>query len=138
MTNEELKEKILAIVRGAMVEADELPFMETTDNIADALIEAGIGDVKKLQFDNEVLKMRNFFLEGAERSTEEDRQVWISKWEEAEHRAGVAERALHCLARSFAEAMCKDGDDTHYLVDGFIQDAYSQAEKELAEVEKDD
>lgn len=54
------------------------------------------------------------------------------------HRAARAERALHCLARSFAEAMCKDVDDTHYLVDGFIQDAYSQAEKELAEEEKDD
>lgn len=52
---------------------------------------------------------------------------------ELKHRAARAERALHCLARSFAEAMCKDGDDTHYLVDGFIQDAYSQAEKELAE-----
>lgn len=47
------------------------------------------------------------------------------------------EKALHCLARSFVEAMCKDGDDTHYLVDGFIQDAYSQAEKELAEEGKE-
>jgi hypothetical protein len=47
MTNEELKEKIVSIVRGAMAEADELPFIETTDNIADALIAAGIGDVKE-------------------------------------------------------------------------------------------
>ena len=47
MTNEELKKKILTIVRGAMLEADELPFIETTDNIADALIAAGIGDVKR-------------------------------------------------------------------------------------------
>lgn len=56
---------------------------------------------------------------------------------EYKHRAARAERALHCLARSFAEAMCKDGDDTHYLVDGFIQDAYSQSEKELAEEMKE-
>lgn len=49
MTNEELKKKILTIVRGAMLEADELPFIETTDNIADALIAAGIGDVKSLR-----------------------------------------------------------------------------------------
>ena len=47
MTNDELKKKILTIVRGAMLEADELPFIETTDNIADALIAAGIGDLKE-------------------------------------------------------------------------------------------
>lgn len=57
----------------------------------------------------------------------------ISEWK---HRAEVAERPLHCLARSFAEAMCKDGN-THYLADGFIRDAYRQAEKELAEEKKD-
>ena len=61
MNNNEMKQKILTIVRGAMLEAEELPFIETTDNIADALISAGIGDAKKLQFDNEVLRMRNFF-----------------------------------------------------------------------------
>ena len=49
MTNDELKKKILTIVRGAMLEADELPFIETTDNIADALIAAGIGDVETVQ-----------------------------------------------------------------------------------------
>lgn len=61
----------------------------------------------------------------------------IGDLKEAEHRAKFSERALNCLARSFAEAMCKYGDDTHYLVDGFIQDAYRRAEKELAE-EKDE
>ena len=91
MNNNEMKQKILTIVRGAMLEAEELPFIETTDNIADALISAGIGDVKKLQFDNEVLRMRNFFLENSEKSTEKDRQAWISRWEEAEHRAEIAE-----------------------------------------------
>lgn len=49
MNNDELKKKILSIVRGAMLEADELPFLETTDNIADALIAAGIGDVKEAE-----------------------------------------------------------------------------------------
>lgn len=56
MTNEELKEKILSIVRGAMIEANELPFIETTDNIADALIAAGIGDVKEVEYQVKVLK----------------------------------------------------------------------------------
>lgn len=42
MSNEELKKKILSLVRGAMLEADELPFIEGTENIADALIDANI------------------------------------------------------------------------------------------------
>lgn len=106
MTNDELKKKIVEIIDsscsfycGSNVHMDD----EQENAIADALIAAGIGDVK-----------------------------------EAEHKADVEERALHCLARSFAEAMCKYGDDTHYLVDGFIQDAYSQAEKELAEEGRND
>ena len=98
MTNDELKKKIVETI---LRKVKAIPFARA-EQIADALIAAGIGDVK-----------------------------------EAEHQAEKTERALHCLARSFAEAMCKYGDDTHYLVDGFIQDAYSQAEKKLAE-EKDD
>lgn len=50
MDKEELKKKILTIVRGAMLEADEPPFLETTDNIADALIAAGYGDVKEIKY----------------------------------------------------------------------------------------
>ena len=72
------------------------------NSIADALIAAGIGDVKK-----------------------------------AQRRAEVAEAAVRCLARSFSEAMCKNGN-AQYLVEGFIKDAYKQAEKELAEEGKDD
>lgn len=55
MDKEELKKKILTIVRGAMIEADELPFLETTDNIADALIAAGYGDVKEAEHRAKVL-----------------------------------------------------------------------------------
>ena len=66
MTNDELKKKILSIVRGAILEADELPFIETTNNIADALIAAGIGDVKETEHRAEVaeLALLNLFLEG--------------------------------------------------------------------------
>ena len=53
------------------------------------------------------------------------------------HRAARAERALHCLARSFAEALCKNGNAEN-LIQGFIQDAQKQAEKELAEEGKDE
>lgn len=56
---------------------------------------------------------------------------------ELRHRLEVAERPLYCLARSFAKAMCKDGD-THHLIEGFIKDAYRQAKEEFAEEKKDD
>ena len=52
-------------------------------------------------------------------------------------RAEVAEAAVRCLARSFAEAMCMNGN-AQYLVEGFIKDAYKNAEKELAEERKDE
>lgn len=57
MNNDELKKKILSIVRGATIEADELPFVETTDNIADALIAAGIGDIRETEHRAEVLRL---------------------------------------------------------------------------------
>lgn len=142
MNNEELKKKIVAILGDS---SDEWIFFTNTtvgneygrfwptekvcidfEKIADALIAAGVGDVKEAEAEANryemLYKMQSRDMVLAER-----------KVHEAEHRAERAKRVLHCLARSFAEAMCKDGDDTHYLVDGFIQDAYSQAEKELAE-----
>ena len=57
MTHDELKKKILSIVGGATIEADELPFIETTDNIVDALIAAGIGDVSEWKRRAEVLRL---------------------------------------------------------------------------------
>ena len=84
MNNEELKKKILTIVRGAMIEADELPFIETTDNIADALIAAGIGDVKEVKFEADHYWS---MWQGA-----------LVELERAERRAEVAERALREFA----------------------------------------
>lgn len=43
MNNEELKKKIENIVAMAILVADELPFVETAEFVADALIAAGIG-----------------------------------------------------------------------------------------------
>ena len=54
MDKEELKEKILTIVRGAMIEADELPFIETTDYVADALIAAGLTIVENKPYSYKV------------------------------------------------------------------------------------
>lgn len=107
MNNDELKKKILSIVRGAMLEADELPFIETTDNIADALIAAGIGDVETLRKIG-VSATTKAILEAAT----------------AEHRAEVAERALELMARG----ECTFSSPEYYK---------KQAEKELAEEKDD-
>lgn len=87
MDKEELKKKILTIVRGAMIEADELPFLETTDNIADALIAAG------LTFDSEYKNLyeKEKVISQSLRGTSWQFKGW---YEEQKHRAEVAERAL--------------------------------------------
>ena len=134
MTNDELKKKIVGII---LKTAYKYVSDSTAEEIADALIAAGIGDVKEVEFDNYVLKQTNMFSEARYKSSEEDRQYWINKWKKTEHRAEVAEKQVYCLARSFAEALCKNGNAEN-LTQGFIQDAQKQAEKELAEEGKDE
>lgn len=101
MTNEELKKKIVEVVLNSEITGIQIRAItggySMANNIADALIAAGIGDVKETQ-----------------------------------HSAEVAEKQVYCLARSFAEALCKNGN-VENLIQGFIQDAQKQAEKELAE-----
>ena len=132
MTNDELKKKVVDVLRENIeYELHYFPddnYAEVEfdyDKIADALIAAWIGDASSEKAMRELAEA--FY---REKCAEYD--LINYKLQNAEHRAARSERALHCLARSFAEAMCKYGDDTHYLVDGFIQDAYIQAEKELA------
>ena len=110
MDKEELKKKILTIVRGAMLEADELPFIETTDNIADALIVAGYGDVKEAEHRVEV----------AERALESACQDIISIMEFIGEDGGVITIKNYVPENSSAEVYLK------------------RAEKELAEEGKDD
>ena len=124
MNNEELKKKILTIVRGAMLEADELPFIETTDNIADALIAAGIGDVKT---EREI---------GASAAA-----MAVFEAAKAEYRAVVAEMALKNLAQ-----LCAKGARYYLQSDKAVKERerelydewIKQAEKELAEERKDE
>ena len=141
MTNEELKKKILTIVRGAMLEADELPFIETTDNIADALIAAGIGDVKRhrvfVSKDGKEVKqfysgeeVENILKERNELKVElRDKVDYIHEQDEVikeyKHRALVAEKALK-IATELGE-LCAP-----------VEDYIKQAEKEFAEERKDD
>ena len=138
MTNDELKEKILTIVRGAMLEADELPFIETTDNIADALIAAGIGDVETVQ-----------------KIAASATAMAVLEAATAEHRAEVAERALkdmavdywgvECFCHGCSESGCRNSCGEKYLVfdegdaiNCLVKNFLEQAEKELAEERKDD
>ena len=135
MTNKELKKKIMETIDNSV---DDWAIRDKRgrihvyiEKIADALIAAGIGDVKRHRVfvskdGKEIKQLYN---------GEEVEQI-VKEREEYKHRAEVAEKALYCLARSFAEAMCKDGD-TQHITDGFIDDAYKQAKKELAEEGKD-
>ena len=126
MNNDELKKKILSIVRGAMLEADELPFLETTDNIADALIAAGIGDVETVQ-----------------KIAASATAMAVLEAAKAEHRAEVAERALDLCETAYILSL------NHRATEGVSLQAITsdlgvhkffieQAEKELAEERKSD
>ena len=125
MTNDELKKKISEIIDGSVDDwatRDRRGRIQVhVSTIADILVKAG------LKFDASISHTATFDLLQQNRINELEKRI-----AEAEHRAARAGRALSCLARSFAEAMCKNGN-AQYLTDGFIKDAYKQAEKELEE-----
>lgn len=57
MTNEELKKKIVEIINDGIIHGEDnfgMPTSKTIENIADALIAAGIGDVKEAEHRAEV------------------------------------------------------------------------------------
>lgn len=104
MTNEELKKKIIEIISPYVVE-------RWHERIADALIAAGIGDVKEEKFEAD--HYWNMW-QGA-----------LVELERAERRAKIAERALK-VAADLGE-LCAPAED-------YIE----QAEKELQEERKDE
>lgn len=128
MNNNEVKEKILTIVRGAMLEADELPFIETTDNIANALIVAGIGDVNELQKEcdsKEEAYNKCYF----------DFKHWKDKAKEYKHRAEVAEKALNSACFILVKNYCTDGKEDWAKRGAECATFYrEQAERELTEL----
>ena len=122
MTNEELKKKIVEIIQSVDF-YDGLLYrycidIATADKLADALIAAGIGDVgetkEKLKKINERILLGDII--ACDLS---------AKCAEYKYRAEVAERALQ-IADELGE-LC-----------GRKEDYVQQAEKELAEEEKDD
>lgn len=130
MNNDELKKKILTIVRGAMVEADELPFIETTDNITDALIAAGLCDKNTLDEKYQTLMAAGFVQLASLRLD----------FEKVLHKAEVAEKALDLCETAYILSL------NHRATEGISGQAIAsdlgvhkffmeQAEKELAEEE---
>lgn len=120
MNNEELEKKIFDIVAMSISEAEDLPFVETAEYVVDALIAAGIGDVKNLQAQVDALEMTNIALQAGYDGAEKDRLYWVDKYKEAERRAEKYERALELMARG----ECTFASPEYYK---------EQAEKELAE-----
>lgn len=119
MNNDELKKKILSIVRGAMLEADELPFLETTDNIADALIAAGIGDVETVQ-----------------KIAASATAMAVLEAAKAAHRAEVAERAVYNMAYGQWQREGARRVICEKYAPSTVRDYLARAEKELAEERK--
>ena len=114
MTNEELKKKIVEFVLNSEITGIQIRAItggySMANNIADALIAAGVGDVKEEKFEAD--HYWNMW-QGA-----------LVELERAERRAEVAERALK-IAEDLGE-LCAP-----------VEDYINQAEKELAEEGKD-
>lgn len=127
MTKEKLKKKIEDILEEYNFETDDGEgWVLSTDEMADALIAAGIGDVSEYK---EKLKLHRVFV----RKDGEDIKVLygnnevdeiVKERNEYKHRALVAEKALK-IATELGE-LCAP-----------VEDYIKQAEKELAEEEKE-
>lgn len=138
MTNEELKKKIVEVLEETEYEWTEQKngyiLQIFYDKFADALIAAGIGDVKETKFEAD--HYWNMW-QGA-----------LVELERAEHRAKVAERALESACQdiiSVIEFIC-EAEKTNRVVtvenfssENVSAEAYlKRAEKELAKEGKDD
>ena len=115
-------------------------------DVADALIAAGIGDVKDLQAQVDVLEITNIALQAGYDDAEKDRLYWVDKYKEAEHRAEVAERALKDCVEYYSYSGLCPVLDCNYNKACWRKECTSdiaecfkiQAEIELAEERKDD
>ena len=132
MNNDELKKKLIKIIRQGFATADcrkpytnvPCPYFDSQIFcIADALIAAGIGDVKEIK--NEAI--------AAELVAQTSASAALERIKEWKHRALVAERKAIVLSKWLADKTRKD-----YPYQAWLDAAQQQAEKELAEEEKDD
>lgn len=128
------REKIIKIIAPYVAAYGE------DEAIADALIAAGIGDVKDLQAQVNVLEITNIALQAGYDDAEKDRLYWVDKYKEAEHRAEVAEKAFSNCIENFVKFQYeqKSIQLDNVFLDEVIKKCLQQAEKELAEERKDD
>ena len=130
MNNDELKKKIVDIIQMKLQECPFQPigitYGEAAEYVADALIAAGIGDVKTVQH-----------------ISASATALAVLDAAKAEHRAEVAERALDLCETAYILAL------NHRATEGISGQAIAsdlgvhkffmeQAEKELAEERKDE
>lgn len=100
MNNDELKKKIISALQSVEFVTEKgwcgqcISLRLDYSAIADALIAAGIGDVKDLQAQVDVLEITNIALQAGYDDAEKDRLYWVNKYKEAEHRAKVAEDVI--------------------------------------------
>ena len=155
MTNEELKKKIVEILEKGYtpVEYDDgdwgQTYFPTNEDVADALIEAGIGDVSELKNhrliaeyllipeDDNTYALPNTPIRVKQLYSGEEVEQIVKERDEYKHRAEVAEMTL--------KFVCRTQENLNILVDGKpwtkeeIYNRYiEQAEKELAEGKKDE
>lgn len=140
MNNDELKKKIVEIILQG-VHAEPLDNSMAIE-IADALIEAGIGDVKEAERKSFVFKNELAFTihraRAAELVAEAAAEAGFLKYEEMKHRAEVAERALDLCETAYIlalngrehEGISQQAIVSDLGVHGFFM---QQAEKELSE-----
>ena len=161
MTNEELKKKIVEVVLNSEITGIQIRAItggySMANSIADALIAAGIGDVKDLQVQVDSLEITNIALQAGYDDAENDRLYWVNKYKEAEHRVEVAERALDkatelaytyrtqddtlsCSSCPFDSIFdrCKERGLYEDCSKRWKEELLQQAEKELAEERKDE
>lgn len=138
MNNEELKKKIAEIIDDGIIHGEDscgMPTSKTIENIADALISAG------LTFDKTTAIL-------AERTNSKTLILKAQYYDEMKHRAESAERALKNACEDVKETVSflielserVDGLRVEcYLPEESEPKAYiNRAEKELAEEEKDE
>lgn len=135
MNNDKLKKKIVEIIINAIWKDAEADYDSTDEteagSIADALIAAGIGNVSSEKAMRELAEAFH-----REKCAEYD--LINYKLQKAEHRVEVAERALLNLCVDIQTYSLFDQTPLVTEASVKMQEYLQQAEKELAEEEKDE
>ena len=132
MNNEELKKKIVDILQLKLQECPLQPhgimYRDAAEYIADALIAAGIGDVKEAE--KEYRDAIFLAVTSQTMTSERSRYIELNK-NIAEHRAEVAERALRYACWDLTQ--CYGAKVRQEWADLKAAQYKNKAEKELAE-----